>query len=79
MRTVVLVSRCLRVAGDYYEMHFRGCLEGEVIKLVRLKTLKKLHGGEDYIVWLGVDRIEQGVLWGKAYKIRNLLDLRVDL
>ncbi len=79
MKTVVLVSRCLRKHDNYYELHFRGCLEGEVIKLIHLRTSKKLFIGSDYIIWLGVEMIRNGVLWGKAQKIRCLDDLKIDL
>ena len=79
MKTVVLVSRCLKVNRDYCELHFKGCLEGSLIRMVRLKTTKQLSKGEEYIIWLGVEKIEDGVLWGKAQKIRNLGDLKIDL
>ncbi|MCM2349550.1 MAG: hypothetical protein NDI69_05980 [Bacteriovoracaceae bacterium] len=79
MKTVIIVSKCLRVtkinlSESCYDFHFKGVYAGEVIKKVSLKGNHSLHlkKGEEYLMYVQIISFEQGILKGHLLKVKLL-------
>lgn len=78
MKSIIIVSKCLRVINFksqiFYEFHFRGVCEGQLIKKVKLLQLDRfeLVPGEAYLVQVRDHKINGSVLEGKIMKFRLL-------
>jgi hypothetical protein len=81
MKTLIIVSKCLRVTNfgsgpKRYEFHFKGALAGSLVRKILLKG-DPSHGitrGEDYLIWVRITSMEAGVLEGEILKLRRLED-----
>lgn len=79
MKTVIIVSKCLRVikfnVSEYaYEFHFKGICAGEVIKKVILSASEGItfHKGEEYLMYVSLIAMEDGILKGRVLKSKRL-------
>lgn len=79
MKTVIIVSKCLRVTKfntteSWYEFHFKGVCAGESLRKLYLKgrhdfAIKK-H--EEYLMYVEMISFENGVLTGTILKSKPL-------
>jgi hypothetical protein len=81
MKTLIIVSKCLRVTKfnfdeNHYEFHFKGVFAGAALRKVVLLACCKLglKKNEDYLLYVQLLKIEKGVLTGKVLKARLLDD-----
>lgn len=79
MKTVIIVSKCLRVTKfkscEYpYEFHFKGICAGEVIKKVILSASNEISflKGEEYLLYVSLISMESGILKGRVIKSKRL-------
>lgn len=79
MKTVIIVSKCLRVTKfnsheSWYEFHFKGVCAGESLKKVLLRGRRDygLKKGEEYLMYIQMLSMESGVLKGIILKSRPL-------
>ena len=79
MKTLIIVSKCLRVTkfnlSEYpYEFHFKGICAGEVIKKVILSASGKISfvKGEEYLLYVSLISMESGILKGRVLKSKRL-------
>ena len=79
MKTVIIVSKCLRVTNfksseKSYEFHFKGVYAGEVVQKVILYGSEKLSisKGEEYLMYIQFLTLICGTLTGKVIKIKLL-------
>lgn len=79
MKTVIIVSKCLRVTKinldeSCYDFHFKGVCAGEVIKKVSLKGSHQMliKKGEEYLMYVQIISFERGVLKGLLLKVKLL-------
>lgn len=78
MKTVIIVSKCLRVtkfnkSENWYEFHFKGVCAGEVLeKLVLQGKWDVIQKGEEYLLYSRIISIENGILRGIILKARPL-------
>lgn len=79
MKTVIIVSKCLRVTkfkfSEFpYEFHFKGICAGEVIKKVLLSASHEIsfQKGEEYLLYVSFISMESGILKGKVLKYKRL-------
>ena len=79
MKTVIIVSKCLRVTKfnsveNLYEFHFKGVCAGEALRKVILKgridfNIKK---GEEYLMYVQMHSFEYGTLKGNVLRAKLL-------
>lgn len=79
MKTVIIVSKCLRVtkfnlSQMTYDFHFKGVYAGEVVKKVILQgdlglEVKK---GEEYLMYVRLISFHRGILQGHILKLKRL-------
>lgn len=81
MKTVIIVSKCLRVTKfnfceQWYEFHFKGFCSGEAVKKIMLKGSYDIpvKRGEEYLLYVQLIAIESGVLKGNIIKHKPLRD-----
>ena len=81
MKTVIIVSKCLRViklnrSEIWYQFHFKGVFAGESLGKVLLKCHKEPHPqkNEEYLIYVRLLSVERGVLKGEILRIKNLED-----
>ncbi len=81
MKTVIIVSKCLRVTKfgpgpQLYEFHFKGVYAGENLKKVMLKggDDMRISKGEEYLIYLKVETVREGTLFGQLIKVKMLDD-----
>ncbi|WP_408098497.1 hypothetical protein ACJVC5_06175 [Peredibacter sp. HCB2-198] len=79
MKTVIIVSKCLRVTkfnseARWYEFHFKGAYAGERVKKVMLigSNQQLLKAGEEYLIYVRLLSCEAGVLKGEILKSKPL-------
>lgn len=79
MKTIIIVSRCLRVKKhgpehELCEFHFKGVCAGEALKSLQLKSRKdfQVKKNEDYLMYVQVEKLLQGRLEGTILKIKML-------
>jgi hypothetical protein len=79
MKTVIIVSRCLKVIKinreeSWYEFHFKGVCAGEVLKKVILKGRHDFHllKDQEYLLYVKIMSIEGGLLRGLILKSKLL-------
>jgi len=81
MKTVIIVSKCLRVtkfnsSESTYEFHFKGVCAGEMLKKVLLRARHDfaIKKGEEYLMYVQMHSFQDGVLKGQVIKLRKLDD-----
>lgn len=79
MKTVIIVSKCLRVTKfnsveSLYEFHFKGVCAGESLKKVILKGRHDfgIKKNEEYLMYIQMHSMVNGVLKGLILKCRPL-------
>lgn len=77
MKTVIIVSKCLRVTKfgpkeSSYEFHFRGVCAGEIVQKIILSGCAPITKGIEYLISVQVFSIEAGVLKGSMLKAKRL-------
>lgn len=79
MKTVIIVSKCIRVTKfDFnhgcYEFHFKGVCSGEILRKVILKGKYdfQIKKNEEYLLYVQLESFERGVLKGSIIKVRLL-------
>jgi hypothetical protein len=79
MKTVIIVSKCLRVikinqSENWYEFHFKGVCAGEYLKKLMLKSRAdfKLKKNEEYLLYVETISFDEGTLLGKVIKAKLL-------
>lgn len=79
MKTVIIVSKCLRVTNFknpeiLYEFHFKGVCAGETLRKLLLCGKEELviKKNEEYLMFVQIIAIEQGVLRGRILKAKRL-------
>lgn len=81
MKTVIIVSKCLRVTKfnpveSLYEFHFKGVCGGESLRKVILRGRHdfRIKKNEEYLIYLQMHSVEHGILKGIILKCRPLED-----
>ncbi len=79
MKTVIIVSKCLRVtkfnlSQGTYEFHFKGVYAGEVVRKVILQGELNLDlsKGEEYLMYVRLTSFQTGILQGDILKLKRL-------
>jgi hypothetical protein len=79
MKTVIIVSKCLRVTNfnsheSTYEFHFKGVCAGEALQKVVLRGRKDfmIEKGEEYLMYVQMHSFEKGTLKGQILKVKSL-------
>lgn len=79
MKNVIIVSKCVRVSSCsseecLYTFHFKGVFAGDLLRSVVLRGRKdfNIRRGEEYLLYVILEKIEKEVLSGKILKIRPL-------
>ena len=77
MKTVIIVSKCLRVTKfssheSDYEFHFKGVCAGEVLRKIILRGSHDcgVKKGEEYLIYLKMISFEGGTLKGVILKVK---------
>lgn len=83
MKNVIIVSKCLGVTQinlqeSWYEFHFKGVYAGKSLKKIRLlgKQEMRLTCGEEYLLYIQINSLQDGILNGLILKTATLVDLR---
>ena len=81
MKTVIIVSKCIRVIKlnsyeSLFHFHFKGVCSGEVLRKVILKgsVQHNIRQGEEYLIYVAVTNCFEGVLIGEIVKSKPLSD-----
>jgi hypothetical protein len=81
MKTVIIVSKCLRVTKfkpevSWYEFHFKGVYSGELVRKIHLLGMHdfKIKKGEEYLMYVQMISIKDGVIKGSILKSRLIDD-----
>jgi hypothetical protein len=81
MKTVIIVSKCLRVTKfnqteSWYEFHFKGVCAGEHLKKLMLKGRIDfgIERNEEYLMYVEMIYFEHGVFTGKILKVKPLTE-----
>jgi hypothetical protein len=74
MKTVIIISKCLRQSGDWHEFHFTGVFAGDSIQKVLLLNADTFAAkvGEEYLIYVQILSFEDGVLRGRILRMRPL-------
>lgn len=79
MKTVIIVSKCLRVTKfnseeSTYEFHFKGVCAGEALRKVLLQGRHdfQIKRGEEYLMYVQMISCERGTLRGVILKAKLL-------
>ena len=78
MKSIIIVSKCLRVikfkSQVCYEFDFKGVYGGHQIKKIRLQEPEKnlLLPGRDYLIQLRDHRVRGSILEGKILRFKLL-------
>lgn len=77
MRTVIIISRCLTESPGKPNFHFKGHFAGEFIATLQLKCNERTDWkkGEDYLMYVRVERVQGGILIGEVLRSRALDEL----
>jgi len=78
MRTLIAITRCLKSRTDRGEFSFKGFYAGEEIKKLHLERdvgIAEWKRGEDYILYIRVYSIQQGIMRGSVLRSRLLDEL----
>jgi hypothetical protein len=83
MQTVIIISKCTRVLKlktdeTWYEFHFKGVCSGVKLNkvLLRSEELVQVLKDEEYLIYVGVISLQEGILKGDILKIKNLENCR---
>lgn len=81
-KKIIIVSKCVKQIlpkkkGDLYypftfEFHFKGVFAGDLLRKVRLTHIRELEVGKEYLLYVELQAIENGVLFGKIEKVKDL-------
>jgi hypothetical protein len=81
MKTLIIVSKCLRVtkinsSESSFEFHFRGVFGGEILRRVYLQGGHDLgvYRGVEYLMYVQLVSIDHGILRGRIIKLRPLME-----
>jgi len=79
MKNIIIVSKCQRAINlnmeeQTYDFHFKGVFLGKNLKLINLKCSvdHQLIKGEEYILYVKVERVDSGILYGRILKHKCL-------
>ena len=79
MKTVIIVSKCIRVIKlnsqeSLFHFHFKGVCAGEVLRKVILsgKGEHNIRQSEEYLIYIAVTSYSQGVLQGEIVKSKPI-------
>ncbi len=79
MKTVIIVSKCLRVTKfnsdeNTYEFHFKGVCAGESLRRVILRGRQDfaIKKGQEYLMYVQMITFQDGTLKGKILKAKLL-------
>ena len=78
MRTLIAITRCLKCRTDRGEFSFKGFYAGEEITRLDLKPdvgIAEWKRGEDYILYIRVKSIQEGIMRGNVLRSRLLDEL----
>lgn len=77
-KKVIMISKCVkeivsdRIHSQTYEFHFKGVFNGELLAKVHLDYIRPLGVGTEYLMYIEVTDIKDGVLLGTIEKIKPL-------
>lgn len=73
-KSILILSRCLKVQQDSCIFHFKGFYRGDKIDFVRLVTSSGhlFQKGEDYLLWVSFLNIDSQVLSVKLIKHKKI-------
>jgi len=81
MKNVIIVSKCLGVTPinlqeSWYEFHFKGVYAGKSLRKVSLLGRQglRLNCGDEYLMYIQITSVINGVLNGVILKSANLND-----
>jgi|688.fasta_scaffold2038948_2 hypothetical protein len=74
MQRVLIVSRCLNYDSSWGQFHFKGFYKGLKINEIKVRMLYdiNLREGDDYMIYLELEHIQDSTIWGRALKWKNL-------
>ncbi len=77
MNTFIAITRCLRFKLDSGEFSFKGCYRGHLIRGLILNAPPGVawQKGEDYLLYVRCDVIEENYLKGVVLKAKLLSEL----
>jgi len=68
---IIVVSKCLN--GEEGRFKFKGYLRGKKVDEVKVKIDGgRFKAGDDYMIAVDVERIEEGVIFGKVLKYKRI-------
>jgi hypothetical protein len=82
---ILIISRCLAVRKSpktknyYYRFHFKGYYHGEKIREIHLMpnvseaSKQQLTKGEDYLLWVKRQKVEEGVLEAELIAAKKII------
>ena len=72
-----LMKKNIRGPIKTYDFHFKGSFHGEIIKGIKIEGNKILecHIGDEYLLYLEFLRINEGYLYGKLIKMKEINDV----
>jgi hypothetical protein len=81
MKTLIIVSYCLKAFKNKkrphtYEFHFKGVCSGEVLRKILLESDTELciKPRDEYLLYVQVKKISEGILEGKILRAKALKD-----
>jgi hypothetical protein len=79
MKNIIIVSKCIRITPfsseeNYYYFHFKGVFAGDLLKEVILRGRKDflIRKEEEYLIYVRMNSLERGTLWGSILRIKPL-------
>jgi len=76
VRTIIAITRCLKIRSCYYFCHFKGVYLGDEIQGILLEHGEfKLEPGEEYLLHIRVKSIKRKYLMGEILKLKNLSEV----
>ncbi len=81
MKCFVAVTRLLKMKpqknGVHYYFHFKGVYEGLIVKglIVESSQIQDLKRGDDYLLYLGFEGIDKGLIRARLIKMKALKSL----
>jgi len=77
MNTIIVISECLDEREERVNFHFKGQYAGHLIQSLRLRAGEgiKWVKGEEYLLYVAVRGVAEGVLEGTVLRLRRLDEL----
>ncbi len=74
---VVVLSRCMGLTKNkrVYSFHFKGSYKGQLIKVIYLRTFYGFVKNQDYLLYLNIIEIKEGIIWADVLKMKSLDDI----